>query len=467
MTSINSIFNLGQSGIQTSAAAVSVTAKNITNASNPNHTRQVLTLHALEVREGMPGGVNFGRIARSFDRFAFSNLLREKSHQGAADGRSRVLADAERIATPAGAQTLGDTIDRFFSSLTELALKADDPTARTAVLSNGGDVARRFNEIAEGLSASRRDILTEMGDIASDLTEKLRKIADFNRLIGQNTAEANSPSLPALLDARDALVREVAEEIDINVIYNDKNGVTILSSGSTLVEHSDFARVVVGTDAANNVQVQFVRGTKVNDITSKLDGGRLGGLLEARDTDLVNLKTDIDAFAKDFADAVNLEHLAGEDLNGAAGTLLFSDGTGAVLGVDPAASIQINPNILAAAVPTDLIAAAAVGEGIGGNTQALAMALVAEGSVPALGVASERWALYTGRLGTTLKGAMNELNLRNNTVLHAATVRDSSSGVSLDDEMVALTKYQRGFEAGMRVLQAADEMLSEVIRRLG
>lgn len=464
---LNNVFNVGAGAIQTSAAAVAITSKNITGANDPNHTRQVFTLDALELRDGLPGGVNIETVTRAFDRVAYTNVIREKARQGSAQGRSDVLQEAERIATPLGAETLGDTVDRFFTSIHKLALKADDPTARSGVLAAGEDVSRRFNEIADGIETSRRDTLVEMQDVAEGLTETLAKIAEFNELIGQLRGQTGNPVRADLLDARDALVRKVASEIDINVIYNEKEGVTLLSSGSTLVEHGEFASVVVGTDAANNAQVQLIRGSKVNDITANLDGGRLGGLLEARDTDLVALRSELDGFAQDFASAVNAVHTAGDDLVGNAGLLLFTDASGGALGANAAASIQINPNILGAATPTDLIAARAAGEGVGGNSVALALALLGEGTDATLGVPSERWGLYTGRLGNALQNANNELALRDRTVLHAENLRDSASGVSLDDEMVNLTKYQRGFEAAMRVLQAADEMLSELVREIG
>jgi flagellar hook-associated protein 1 FlgK len=46
-------------------------------------------------------------------------------------------------------------------------------------------------------------------------------------------------------------------------------------------------------------------------------------------------------------------------------------------------------------------------------------------------------------------------------------MREETSGVSLDEEMVQLTKFQRAYEAAARVLTTADELMAELIARLG
>ena len=46
-------------------------------------------------------------------------------------------------------------------------------------------------------------------------------------------------------------------------------------------------------------------------------------------------------------------------------------------------------------------------------------------------------------------------------------MREAVSGVSLDEEMVALTKYQRAYEAASRVLTTVDELLQELLNRVG
>ena len=45
--------------------------------------------------------------------------------------------------------------------------------------------------------------------------------------------------------------------------------------------------------------------------------------------------------------------------------------------------------------------------------------------------------------------------------------RDTISGVSLDEEMADLMKYQRAFQASSRVFGVVDELLDLVVNRLG
>jgi flagellar hook-associated protein 1 FlgK len=46
-------------------------------------------------------------------------------------------------------------------------------------------------------------------------------------------------------------------------------------------------------------------------------------------------------------------------------------------------------------------------------------------------------------------------------------VRESVSGVSLDEEMTNLMRFQRGFQAASRALNAMDDMIDLIVSRTG
>ena len=49
----------------------------------------------------------------------------------------------------------------------------------------------------------------------------------------------------------------------------------------------------------------------------------------------------------------------------------------------------------------------------------------------------------------------------------ADSLRESLSGVSLDEEMVSLTKYQHAYDAAAKVLAVVDELLRELLDKVG
>jgi flagellar hook-associated protein 1 FlgK len=44
-----------------------------------------------------------------------------------------------------------------------------------------------------------------------------------------------------------------------------------------------------------------------------------------------------------------------------------------------------------------------------------------------------------------------------------STIREATRGVSLDEELADLMKFQRSFEAASRVIRTADEMMTTVL----
>jgi flagellar hook-associated protein 1 FlgK len=97
------------------------------------------------------------------------------------------------------------------------------------------------------------------------------------------------------------------------------------------------------------------------------------------------------------------------------------------------------------------------------------LASVADEPVPGLdGLSpSEAYGRIVGNVGKRKQEAADTLSVREAMTAQVETMRQSVSGVSLDEEMVNLTQYQRAFEAASRVFTTADQLLETLINTLG
>ena len=108
--------------------------------------------------------------------------------------------------------------------------------------------------------------------------------------------------------------------------------------------------------------------------------------------------------------------------------------------------------------------------GVPGNSDnAVALANLASTSFASGGTrtASEAYSDIVGDVGMRTANAAMGAEMQEAITSQVFALRESESGVSLDEEMVALTKYQRAYEAAAMVLQTADELLQELMARVG
>ncbi len=467
MSSLLSVLNIARSGLTSSSAGLGVTGENITGANTAGFVRRSARLEARPLRQSVAAGVNFTGVDRAFDRFSYRNILREAANFGSADARSESLTYVEGVIAPGDEYGLDNSIAEFFAAFDDLAANAADPTARAAVIAASREVADGFNAASAGLFDSRNELLAQAQSVAGEINVRLGKIGELNTQI-KASASQDTSGKAELIDQRDQLVREVAQRIGATAIPDDDDGVTLLSSGSTLFDGEVTTDVQVSVDANGDLQIDFARNGNVLNVTNKVTSGELGGLREARDTDIPELLTDLDQMAFDFATAVNTLHAAGADNNvpPGSGLNLFAD----ALNVPPplagaAAAMQINPVI---AADSNLIAAALNPNSPppGGNATAILISQLQNQSIGSNGTPAETFGALSGKIGNKLHSAEGELRMRESTVAHADNLRDSISGVSLDEEMINLTKFQRAFEASMRVLQTADELITHLVRSL-
>jgi flagellar hook-associated protein 1 FlgK len=201
------------------------------------------------------------------------------------------------------------------------------------------------------------------------------------------------------------------------------------------------------------------------NITSTLTGGSLGGLIAVRDTMLPGYIQSLDEQASAMATAVNAAHTANYDLDGNAGQALFTFSTPPQGVTGAAAALQVNP---AVAANGRLIAAAGTAQA-GDNQGARALAGIRDARLLDNGTATllDGWGQFVGRVGLDVQGASHESDVRKQIVGQLESLRDQVSGVSLDEEALNLTKFQRAYEANAKLFAAVDDATQTLLNMVG
>jgi flagellar hook-associated protein 1 FlgK len=199
------------------------------------------------------------------------------------------------------------------------------------------------------------------------------------------------------------------------------------------------------------------------DVTSTIGAGRIGGLLEVRDTLIPGYMESIDDIAYEVVRQVNARHDAGYDLGGADAGLFFealSGPAGAARSIRVTSAIGGDPSLVAAS--------GAAGTG-GDNQAARGIAALRDSRVLAGGTATfnDAWGRVIYRAGSDAAAARSDANSRAEIVRQLEALRDSTSGVSLDEEAMSMLKFQRAYEANAKFFTTVNSALDILMGMLG
>lgn len=447
------LMGTGREGMAATTAALQTTGSNIANVATPGYAKRSVVLETTQAG----GGVRYAATARTVDRFAQAHVTDETGKQGAAQARSDALTQTENVIAPP-ANSFGDKATALVSAFTALSAFPIDPSLRADVVAKTDDFAATVKSAAAALQGQSQDLLGSAQDTLTELNANLKKIADLNKQI--SIAQAGGGDAAALKDQRDQVVNSVGQRVGAKTI-EDKNGaVTLFAAGAVLVAGNDASQLSLDLDP-NSGAMRFYAtpaGGQKNEITARVDTGTLGGIREARDTDLAKTQASLDQYAYDVANKLNEIHASGVGKDGTGNRALF-DVSSTAKGA--AASLTINSDLIGH--PERIAAADNSGNLPGGNAIALKLANVGDQQVFGGQTLNDRYAAMATDIGFRKQGADSELQLRTDTLSVAQSLSDSANGVSLDEEMVNLTQYQRAFEASSKVMKVADELMQTLL----
>lgn len=304
MTLLNSLYS-AQSGILAAQTQIDVASRNIANASTDNYTRKVQN-QSSRVVDGRAGLVVIEEVQRNINL----QLQRDVITQTSLTQRLEVIDDflgrfELQFGRPEDDSSLSAKITALKDTFQALASNPDQSTAQADVLRAAGEVALAFNSLSNNIQGLRQEADARIEDSVESIQEALDNIEALNGEIGARQSVGQSTA--DLEDQRDVWVEQLSEEMDVQTFRRPDGQLAVLSSSSQFL--LDQQPVTVNFTPAGTVAPDLALGavTVTNafggtvDITASITQGKLGGLLDLRDTILPEAQDQIDSLAFELA----------------------------------------------------------------------------------------------------------------------------------------------------------------------
>jgi flagellar hook-associated protein 1 len=447
---------------------VETAGRNLANVNNADYARQRVIFGdrgtILTPQGAQSLGIEAKAVQQVRDVLLDRQLAREIARRSSLAAEQNAYAKAQAAlgesidrtqsadASAASGQGLSVVVTEFFNAFQAFAARPTDLGERQNLLQRADMLAERFRLTDSRIAQLQDDLGAQVLADVEDANRLLSVIADLNGQIGR--FEITAPGSAAdLRDQRQAALEKLAAKIgaesaphatepgQLDVFVRDSSGSPVLLVSLATVPAaltSDGTQLLAG-------------GTPL-----VLSGGSVLGHFTARDGAIQTLRDQVNVFAAQLATSVNQAY----NPTGTTGDFFSFDPAA------PAASLRVASGL----TPSNL--KASDGGAAADNTLALAVSQLTgrhfstAGGDLIDGTFGQFYGGVVSGFGRTVAGAEGRLRDQDGIEELVRLQRQAVSGVSLDEEMTDLMKYQRAFQASSRVINVIDELLDVVVNRL-
>ena len=459
MGDIGSVLNTARDAILSNLTALNITGSNIANANTAGYSRLRPIFGSTGVISASADqgqyDVKITSVERLCNKYLDAQVIQQEQNIGYSQSQMDVLNNVESVFNESTGGGINDLLSQFWGAWSDLSANPSGMTERDSLVSISQSLASTFKQKANELINIQKDTNASISDTVTELNGYLSQIAVYNNQIVQ--IESSGGSAADLRDKRTVLLRKISQDIDVNY-YEEANGAlnVFISNGRSLVEGSNVWKLDVKVNPANSNYYDVVfQDTPAVAINDHLQGGKLAGLLNVRDTKVAGYLNDLNNMVATIINNVNTKHSSGYDLNGNVGGDFFS--TVSTLAKD----MQVNSDIVA---DPSKIAAGATVNGDGDNASVIAdikndSSLMGSGSQ----TIDNYFESIVSRVGQDVSDAKNSNDQQTSVMNQVESQREAVSGVSLDEEMLNLIKYQAAYNAAGRLCNVANTMMGTLI----
>jgi len=505
-------------GLFASQKALDITGHNIANANTEGYARQSPVFRAVTstgntgllsystgIRAG--GGVEIQELRQIRDTFLDIQYRQENRSLQEWTVRTDVLSYVESIYNEPSEIGLNQNMTEFFNALQELSKYPESVEVRTLVRQQGiklTEVVKHLRSQLIQLQGQQDDsIQITVGQI-SNLAENIR---DLNAQIQK--FELGGERANDLRDQRNLLLDELSGLINFSYSEDANGRFRIDINGYPLVNHTEVNLLQTESVLSNPVGSEHLSRIIWKDTQQEvvIKGGKLKAYLDMRDgitpdnAGIPFFIQQLDNFTKALVQEINYQHQQGysipnEGQASESGHVFFSfkgfeqpadwdswtleQQNQYIVDHVTAENITLDSRILSSvyniAASSEEIPDTPDNNGWGNNLNALAMAginskkdieITLDGSRVRIGSLEGFTKKLISDIAVEVSYASGIMEGQNVLAVSIDNRRSAVSGVSLDEEMANMIKYQHSYSASARMITAVDQMLEILITQTG
>lgn len=473
--------SIGISGLYANKRSLDTISHNIANADNPLYVRQQ-AIHAdsrytrISLKDYTGTGVDVQQIRQIRDGFLDTKIRTETAEFGFWLSKSNVFDQIEGIARELSEDALQGVMDKFWNSWEEVSKNPDSLTARGLLRERAIEFVGSVNHMYTQLESLQFNLDKNIKNMVDEVNQLTKGIAELNTKI--MSAEAMGVKANDYRDTRNGYLDRLSQIIKIDYYTSNNGAVNIALGGTHLVSDGDFRELEAKNNGNPFVDIHWRDSGERLLEERDIRNGELLGLLYARgsygqETEISDvteykyviptMKKQLNEYVKGIADAINVLHRTGTTLTGNTGIDFFvQQDTGKPSSW--AGNIKINEVLDSLSE----IAASKSGD-IGDGKVAEDIAKIRHIGIFNAGKTTPDnfYRDIITDLGIAANEAITMRDAHEMVINQIDDRRKSLSGVSLDEEMTEMIKFQHAYNANARLINAIDEMIEQIVNRMG
>ncbi|MEA3553106.1 MAG: flagellar basal body rod C-terminal domain-containing protein [Campylobacterota bacterium] len=212
------ILNVAQTGLQASQTQVEGVMNNLANENTDGYKSRVVNVSELEHLDSrITGrGVIVDSVSRVTNVYMYQNLVEEESKLSSLTELDVMLNDIESIFHETDDSGLSADLNRYLQSIENLRTSPQNEIYKDDLKNNASIVVEDLKKLYEAIEQRETATLHRAEDTVEEINNILRSIGDVSQEIVDSVETPND-----LLDRRDALEKQLANYIDVEIFRED------------------------------------------------------------------------------------------------------------------------------------------------------------------------------------------------------------------------------------------------------